>query len=192
MKHAFAVRMALGDPAVPPPNATHYDVPALLADLANASFVESLRAAINDTGVLDTGAYGGRWNPLDLGGTPARDAGTSHISIVDAEGNAVSLTTTINLVGAGWCCGPQAWRAAITAAPPSLRCSCLPETAPSMVGCLLAAKLSHPHLPPPPVPACVPAHVCLGNVVTQNAARHTHTRSGIRGHADVSKHGHTA
>lgn len=112
LKHAFAVRMSLGDPDVPPPavptssssSATNgtlppppppFDLSPLLADLANVTYVDSLRAMINDTGVLDVSRYGGRWSPVN-GSGPARDAGTSHVSVVDPQGGAASLTTTIN------------------------------------------------------------------------------------------------
>lgn len=44
--------------------------------------------------ILDVSAYGGEYNFQNM--TSEEDHGTSHISIVDAEDNAVSMTTTIN------------------------------------------------------------------------------------------------
>jgi gamma-glutamyltranspeptidase/glutathione hydrolase len=44
--------------------------------------------------VLPHTAYG---TPLPHAPAPARDAGTAHISVVDQAGNAVALTTTINM-----------------------------------------------------------------------------------------------
>lgn len=52
------------------------------------------RAAINDSGVLNATAYGGRWG-LRVA-PPPEDHGTSHISVVDSGRMAVSMTTTVN------------------------------------------------------------------------------------------------
>ncbi|GLC51597.1 hypothetical protein PLESTB_000519700 [Pleodorina starrii] len=93
MKHAFAVRNALGDPGTPAMPYT--DVAAVLADIANASFAQQLRSLINDSAVLPHSMYGGRWNPTISGVSP-EDHGTSHLAVLDKDGNAVSLTTTVN------------------------------------------------------------------------------------------------
>eukprot|EP00198_Chlamydomonas_reinhardtii_P002287 XP_001691623.1 gamma-glutamyl transpeptidase [Chlamydomonas reinhardtii] len=75
-----------------PELATHRTV---MADIADPAFAAELRAAINDSSVLDLANYGGRWNPKRTGVSPD-DHGTSHLSVLDGEGNAVSLTTTVN------------------------------------------------------------------------------------------------
>ncbi|GIL61114.1 hypothetical protein Vafri_15488 [Volvox africanus] len=95
MKHAFAVRNALGDPGTPSRPFT--DVAAVLKDISNGSFADYLRSLINDSSVLPLKMYGGRWNPMVTGVSP-EDHGTSHIAILDAYGNAVSVTTTINAI----------------------------------------------------------------------------------------------
>mmetsp|Transcript_29742 Transcript_29742/g.65820 ORF Transcript_29742/g.65820 Transcript_29742/m.65820 type:complete len:669 (+) Transcript_29742:133-2139(+) len=94
MKHAFALRSAFGDPG----SADHpyADVSDVLGDTQNTSFVEELRRLIRDDHVLDPAAYGGRWNPQRRGGGVLSDHGTSHLSVVDAQGNAVAATMTIN------------------------------------------------------------------------------------------------
>ncbi|MEW5317524.1 MAG: hypothetical protein WDW38_008812 [Sanguina aurantia] len=93
MKHGFAVRMALGDPGTPAQ--PFWNVTSVLADMYSPAFVDSLRASINNSGVLQQGQYGGKWNPANTGISPD-DHGTSQVAVVDAAGNAVSLTTTVN------------------------------------------------------------------------------------------------
>ncbi|WIA36576.1 hypothetical protein OEZ86_007868 [Tetradesmus obliquus] len=101
MKHGFAIRTALGDPGTAERPFPHADaINAAVRDLLDDSFVEKLRAATRDDGVLPDDEYGGRWNPRGV--PPAPESGTSHFSIVDEERNAVSVTTSINApFGAG-------------------------------------------------------------------------------------------
>ncbi len=84
MQHAFADRARLyGDPdfvAVP------------LSQLLSAANTAALRRRIG-AHTLASDAYG---SILDRHTPMARDAGTSHLSVMDAEGNAVACTTTIN------------------------------------------------------------------------------------------------
>jgi gamma-glutamyltranspeptidase / glutathione hydrolase len=84
-KHAFADRARfLGD--------TDF-VPVDVAHLTSAGYQAELAKRIKPGGVLPRDAYG------TLGAPPAqhRDGGTTHLSIIDAAGNAVALTTTVNL-----------------------------------------------------------------------------------------------
>lgn len=82
MKHAFADRAELmGDP-----DFVEVPVERMLAPAR----IDAVRRAI----------YPSRTFPLDYYGTkvdPPRDAGTHHISVIDASGFAVSLTTTVNM-----------------------------------------------------------------------------------------------
>jgi gamma-glutamyltranspeptidase/glutathione hydrolase/leukotriene-C4 hydrolase len=92
-KHAFAARMGLGDPMDPfVQNNT-----AELADMLSPDFAALLRNATSDAHSMPPSAYGGRWNPLPGGGgyVPP-DSGTTHLSVVDGQRNAVALTSTIN------------------------------------------------------------------------------------------------
>ncbi|KAJ4715629.1 Gamma-glutamyltranspeptidase [Melia azedarach] len=82
LKHGFAVRMNLGDPEF-------VNVSAVLSDMLSPSFAKILQKTINDTATFGPSYYGDRWNQI-------HDHGTSHISIVDQNRNAVSMTCTIN------------------------------------------------------------------------------------------------
>ncbi|GLT44007.1 hypothetical protein SLA2020_179260 [Shorea laevis] len=82
LKHAFAVRMNLGDP-------DFVDDSEVVADLLSPKFAEELKKTIFDNMTFDSSHYGGRWNQI-------LDHGTSHVSIVDFERNAVSMTNTVN------------------------------------------------------------------------------------------------
>ncbi|KAG5245245.1 gamma-glutamyltranspeptidase [Salix suchowensis] len=82
LKHAFAVRMRLGDP-------DFVDVAQVVSDMISPKFAQELKKTIHDNMTFDPGHYGGRWNQID-------DHGTSHLSVVDSEQNAVSMTSTVN------------------------------------------------------------------------------------------------
>ncbi|KAL9311243.1 putative aminoacyltransferase, Glutathione hydrolase [Arabidopsis thaliana] len=82
LKHAFAVRMNLGDP-------DFVDVSKVISDMLSTNFAQGLKKKINDNKTFDPNYYGGRWDQIN-------DHGTSHLSIIDSERNAVSLTSTIN------------------------------------------------------------------------------------------------
>jgi len=85
-KHGFADRSRfLGDPAF---------VTVPLSHLLDASYHRDLAARIQPNSTLPPNRYG---TAEPSAAAPARDAGTAHISVVDSEGNAVALTTTINL-----------------------------------------------------------------------------------------------
>lgn len=81
-KHAFADRARwLGDPAFS-------DVP--IAKLLDPEALAARAAAIDLTRTFEPEHYG-------MKELPAQSGGTSHLSVVDAEGGAVSCTETINL-----------------------------------------------------------------------------------------------
>ncbi|KAI3953571.1 hypothetical protein MKW92_012068 [Papaver armeniacum] len=82
MKHMFAIRMNLGDPKFV--NTTHYE-----SEMLSPSFAAKLRHKILDNTTFPPDYYLNKWSQL-------QDHGTSHFCIVDAERNAVSLTTTVN------------------------------------------------------------------------------------------------
>ncbi|KAJ8769564.1 hypothetical protein K2173_005167 [Erythroxylum novogranatense] len=81
-KHAFAVRMNLGDP-------DFVNVTEVVSDMLSPEFAKKLKKAILDNMTFDPQYYGGKWNQI-------QDHGTSHVSIVDRERNAVSMTSTVN------------------------------------------------------------------------------------------------
>ncbi|KAL9224096.1 hypothetical protein vseg_000165 [Gypsophila vaccaria] len=82
LKHMLAVRMNLGDPA-------YVDISKYVAEMTSPSFAEKLWHKISDNTTFAPEYYQSRWSQL-------QDNGTSHFCIVDAERNAVSLTTTVN------------------------------------------------------------------------------------------------
>lgn len=82
LKHVFAVRMNLGDP-------DFVNVTGVVSDMLSRKFAEVLKKDINDNRTFDPNHYGGRWNQIN-------DHGTSHVSIIDVERNAISMTTTVN------------------------------------------------------------------------------------------------
>ncbi|KAL1290110.1 hypothetical protein HN51_058493 [Arachis hypogaea] len=82
LKHVFAVRMNLGDP-------DFVNITAVLSDMLSPKFAEVLKNDINDNRTFGPDHYGGRWNQI-------HDHGTSHLSVIDLDRNAVSMTTTVN------------------------------------------------------------------------------------------------
>ena len=85
LKHSFADRARyLGD-------TDFVQVP--LAYLRSPTYAKSLAARIQKNAVLPWRSYG---SPKLPPSAAHRDGGTSHISVIDANGNAVALTTTIN------------------------------------------------------------------------------------------------
>ncbi|KAJ9167906.1 hypothetical protein P3X46_019496 [Hevea brasiliensis] len=88
LKHMFAVRMNLGDPKF-------VDIKKYVSEMLSPSYAKQIRTMIVDDTTFPPEYYMNRWSQL-------RDHGTSHFCIVDAERNAVSMTTTINYgFGAG-------------------------------------------------------------------------------------------
>lgn len=86
LKHGFADRARfLGDPGFA-------QIP--LAHLLDPAYHRELASRTRPDHVLVHDQYGTVTQPPLA---PARDAGTSHISVVDEEGNAVALTSTVNL-----------------------------------------------------------------------------------------------
>ena len=84
-KHGFADRARLlGDS-----DFVSVDLPRL----TSPAYHRELAGRIKDDGVLSRDAYG-------MAGGPAavhKDSGTTHLCVIDADGNAVALTTTVNL-----------------------------------------------------------------------------------------------
>ncbi|XP_048582764.1 glutathione hydrolase 1 proenzyme isoform X2 [Nematostella vectensis] len=83
-KFAYAYRALLGDE-------DFYDLKETLANITNPAFAESLRQKILDNQTFTNFShYGNFFSTPD-------DAGTSHLSLLAPNGDAVSATTTINL-----------------------------------------------------------------------------------------------
>eukprot|EP00963_Diacronema_lutheri_P007075 scaffold625_cov324-Pavlova_lutheri.AAC.109 len=93
MRHVFAMRLTLGDPAFVP------DANEIAMKMVDERFMKDLYNTIKPNATLPLTDYGGEYNPIKLngnGGYVPDDQGTSHMSILDADGNAVALTTTVN------------------------------------------------------------------------------------------------
>ncbi|KAJ8766708.1 hypothetical protein K2173_005319 [Erythroxylum novogranatense] len=88
LKHMMAVRMNLGDP-------NFVDISTYVSEMLSPSYAKKIREMIMDNTTFPSEYYMNRWSQL-------RDHGTSHFCVVDAERNAVSMTTTVNYAfGAG-------------------------------------------------------------------------------------------
>ncbi|KAL9670677.1 hypothetical protein QQ045_008234 [Rhodiola kirilowii] len=82
VKHMFAIRMNLGDP-------NFVNISSYVSDMLSPSYADHIRKLILDNTTFPPDYYMSRWSQL-------QDHGTSHFSIVDAERNAVSMTSTVN------------------------------------------------------------------------------------------------
>lgn len=116
-RHAFAMRMSLSDP-----DYNTQIVRDVVRDMVEGTYISDLRKATRDNTTLPLSKYGGtKWAQLNDtdGGADAEDAkegdrrkrrrrlwrefgyledhGTSHFSVVDADGNAVAMTTSVNM-----------------------------------------------------------------------------------------------
>jgi gamma-glutamyltranspeptidase / glutathione hydrolase / leukotriene-C4 hydrolase len=84
LKFAFSDRMAEGDPDFEP-------MEQVIEAMTSKKHASMLRQRFNASSTLPFSYY------LDLvGGSPVDDKGTSHLSIIDQQGMAVALTTTVN------------------------------------------------------------------------------------------------
>ena len=91
LSHAFADRARwMGDPAF----FTDGEVP--MATLATPAYGKALAARFREDSVQAIDTYG---TPAKKGSAvePPRDHGTSHLCVMDGEGNVVAMTTTVNL-----------------------------------------------------------------------------------------------
>ncbi|XP_040872957.1 glutathione hydrolase 3 isoform X2 [Glycine max] len=89
LKHMWAVRMNLGDP-------NFVNIDDTISKMLSPSFAKDIQHMILDNTTFPPEYYMNRWSQLS-------DHGTSHMCIVDADRNAVSLTTTVNYhFGAGF------------------------------------------------------------------------------------------
>ncbi|GAA5912219.1 hypothetical protein JCM6882_005198 [Rhodosporidiobolus microsporus] len=84
LKFAFASRTEVGDPA-------HIDNAKKLAEIPTKAYAAAVRANITDDRTHPLSYYHPRYDILE-------DHGTTHLSVMDRWGGAVSLTTTVNLI----------------------------------------------------------------------------------------------
>lgn len=93
MKHMLAVRMNLGDP-------DFVNISSTVSDMLSLSFAKEIQRKIFDNTTFPPEYYLPRWSQL-------RDHGTSHFCIVDADRNAVSMTSTVNYPFGGGVLSPS-------------------------------------------------------------------------------------
>lgn len=86
MKHGFAMRLHLADPE-------YVNTTEVVRALLSYDFMRDLQLMSPDDTVLPLSHYGGKYNMTHIS---PKDSGTTHLSVVDAQGNAVALTSTIN------------------------------------------------------------------------------------------------
>ncbi|XP_038058653.1 glutathione hydrolase 1 proenzyme-like isoform X2 [Patiria miniata] len=91
-KFAYADRSFLGDE-------DYVDVKEIVANMTSKSYADSLRAAISDDSSHDPSYYKAYCNQPD--------SGTAHLSVVDGDGNAVSVSSTINTYFGSKVCGTR-------------------------------------------------------------------------------------
>ncbi|XP_024959882.1 glutathione hydrolase 3-like [Cynara cardunculus var. scolymus] len=82
LKHMFSYRINLGDP-------DFVDISKTTSDMLSPSFADKIRKRIFDNTTFPSEYYLPRWSQI-------QDHGTSHFCIVDADRNALSMTTTVN------------------------------------------------------------------------------------------------
>ncbi|XP_053389957.1 glutathione hydrolase 1 proenzyme-like [Mercenaria mercenaria] len=88
-KHAYSLRTELGDSDIGS-DAFKTFITQLVKNMTDPSFGESKRALINDTTTFGSAYY----HPMF---SSPWDHGTSHLSVLGPNGDAVSITSTINL-----------------------------------------------------------------------------------------------
>lgn len=90
LKHTFAMRMSLGDPE-------YVNSTGANAALLSPEYMSGLQTQLtSDASVQpELDMYGGMYN-ITHANALTEDHGTSHISVVDKDGNALSMTSTIN------------------------------------------------------------------------------------------------
>lgn len=82
-KFAYAYRALLGDE-------DFWDVEEIVQNMTSSAFGESLRQKIYDNRTFDYKHYGDFYSSVN-------PAGTTHLSLISPDGDAVSATTTVNL-----------------------------------------------------------------------------------------------
>eukprot|EP01026_Neomeris_dumetosa_P010836 TRINITY_DN14007_c0_g1_i3.p1 TRINITY_DN14007_c0_g1~~TRINITY_DN14007_c0_g1_i3.p1 ORF type:complete len:264 (-),score=36.29 TRINITY_DN14007_c0_g1_i3:276-1067(-) len=88
MKNIFAIRMHLGDERF-------LNLTTLLDDIRSEEFIQSIVESISENTTFPSGDhYGGIYSPIYS--EIVEDHGTTHVSIMDGDGNAVAMTSTIN------------------------------------------------------------------------------------------------
>ncbi|CAG9812861.1 unnamed protein product [Phaedon cochleariae] len=84
-KFGYAIRTEFGDP-------DYTDFTGLLENLTSVDYIDSIRSRIFDNQTFQDPSHYGAKNDL------TEDHGTSHISVLSPEGDAVSVTSTINFM----------------------------------------------------------------------------------------------